>query len=217
MARGQRVGDDEEDGEGEGSPRTAKPRGDNHEEEGGRGPQGRSWSRSGRAAERTCRRCARATCHKGQRASAVELSRVEPKCAAAPQGVHPDRGSHCVGGGALGEARSAVAKRRSSRSREGQRPGATRPILRVKGGRVRQMGKPGERSTDAHGCDEVGRAGRQRAAPLPGGSMPRVQPVGCRGRATPTGWQPARQPVARPAVGVDVVVVRLSPSMCPPL
>ena len=117
VAGGQRVGDEEEDGEGEGSPRTAEPRGDNHEEEGAEVHEG-SWSRSGRAAERACRRCARAVCHKGQRASAAELSCAEPKCAEAPQGVHPDGGgSHCVGWGALEEARFAVAKSRSSRSK----------------------------------------------------------------------------------------------------
>ena len=148
------MGEDEEDGEGEGSPRTAEPRGDNHEGEGAEVHEG-SWSRSGRAAERAFRRCARAICHKGQRASAAELSCAEPKCAEAPQGVHPDGGgSHCAGWGALEEARFAVAESRSSRSKGGQRPGATRHVLRVRGGSIRQVGKPRARSTDATGCGE---------------------------------------------------------------
>ena len=102
------MGEDEEDGEGEGSPRTAEPRGDNHEG-GGAEVHAGSWSRPGRAAERVSRRCAMAICHKGQRASAAELSCAEPKCAEAPQGVHPDGGgSHCVGWGALEEARETA-------------------------------------------------------------------------------------------------------------
>ena len=63
-------------------------------------------------------------------------------------------GSHCAGWGALEEARFAVAESRSSRSKGGQRPGATRHVLRVRGGSIRQVGKPRARSTDATGCGE---------------------------------------------------------------
>ena len=74
------------------------------------------------------------------------------------------------------------------------------------------MDKSVERATNDHGCDKAGRVGKQRPVPLPRGGMPQVQAVGRRSRATTTGWQPMWQPVARPVVGVDVVVVRLSPS-----
>ena len=164
------MGEDEEDGEGEGSPRTAEPRGDNHEGEGAEVHAG-SWSRPGRAAERASRRCAKAICHKGQKGGRLTLSWGAPKCPEAARGDHPEGGGVALC--RLGRPRGGTLRcsREQVESKQGGSANGCHAARPASEGGQHPPGWQAQGALDRRNrMWRALRGGRQLATPLPGGS-----------------------------------------------